>query len=263
MKLYNFNKFILEQYNNKVLKYYMFDWDDNLLYMPTKIKMLDNTTNEVIELSTEEFAERRNDPNLSYFDGSFLEFRDTGPRKDKAFEEDFQYALKNKRFAPSWNDFIECLVNASLFAIITARGHNPESIKNAVRYIIHNVLSEDQYEIMIDNIKSFIEFFDTELEDDQSLIDNYLDNCSFYPVSHESIYTKFGLQPTQVELLKKECILDFVNNVKSHNKGKGTIVKFGFSDDDKKNVEIINNFLKGEEGLDLSIYQTTKGKIKI
>jgi hypothetical protein len=37
------------------LKYYAFDWDDNLVHMPTKIILLDVDGNEV-PMSTEDFA---------------------------------------------------------------------------------------------------------------------------------------------------------------------------------------------------------------
>ena len=40
------------------LKYYAFDWDDNLMYMPTKIILQDENGNEV-GMSTEDFAEYR------------------------------------------------------------------------------------------------------------------------------------------------------------------------------------------------------------
>jgi hypothetical protein len=40
------------------MKYYAFDWDDNIVHMPTKIILLDDDGNEV-SMSTEDFAEYR------------------------------------------------------------------------------------------------------------------------------------------------------------------------------------------------------------
>jgi hypothetical protein len=37
------------------MKYYAFDWDDNLMYMPTKIYLKDDKGNSV-GMSTEDFA---------------------------------------------------------------------------------------------------------------------------------------------------------------------------------------------------------------
>ena len=37
------------------LKYYAFDWDDNIMHMPTKIMVLDDKGSEV-GMSTEDFA---------------------------------------------------------------------------------------------------------------------------------------------------------------------------------------------------------------
>ena len=44
---------------------YTFDWDDNILYMPTKIKLLytGNGKKEIKYVTTEEFAEIRENPN--------------------------------------------------------------------------------------------------------------------------------------------------------------------------------------------------------
>jgi hypothetical protein len=40
------------------MKYYAFDWDDNLMYMPTKIYLKDDNGRSV-GMSTEDFAEYR------------------------------------------------------------------------------------------------------------------------------------------------------------------------------------------------------------
>ena len=40
------------------LKYYAFDWDDNIMTMPTQIILVDNKGEEV-GMSTEDFAEHR------------------------------------------------------------------------------------------------------------------------------------------------------------------------------------------------------------
>ena len=62
----NYHKVIVEQIINEiiqdsqtpVMKYYAFDWDDNLMFMPTKIYLKDDKGKSV-GMSTEDFAEYR------------------------------------------------------------------------------------------------------------------------------------------------------------------------------------------------------------
>ena len=121
------------------MKYYAFDWDDNIVHMPTKIILLDDDGNEV-SMSTEDFAEYRSiigkedfeyDGNkiVGYAEDPFRNFRTKG---DKQFLIDTMTAKKG----PAFNDFKEAINNGSIFAIITARGHNPNTIKQ--RFIIHH-----------------------------------------------------------------------------------------------------------------------------
>ena len=52
--------YVNEEVSSRDLKYYIFDWDDNILHMPTKIRMehLDPETGEwrPVEVSTSTFA---------------------------------------------------------------------------------------------------------------------------------------------------------------------------------------------------------------
>ena len=49
---------IIDDAHTPVMKYYAFDWDDNLMFMPTKIYLKDNN-NKSVGMSTEDFAEYR------------------------------------------------------------------------------------------------------------------------------------------------------------------------------------------------------------
>ena len=53
-----FNQFISESKNSEYLLYYAFDWDDNILNMPTKIHMEHLVDGQWIstKVSTAEFA---------------------------------------------------------------------------------------------------------------------------------------------------------------------------------------------------------------
>jgi len=41
---------------------------------------------------------------------------------------------------PAWNDFVEAVNNGSIFSIITARGHTPSILKNAVYNLIRLII---------------------------------------------------------------------------------------------------------------------------
>jgi hypothetical protein len=265
----NFKNFLLEK--EKITRnYYIFDWDDNLLEMPTKIYLYDKKQDEIISVSTKEFVNYRNDENYDYVDYSFIEFRDDGSRGNQAFIEDMIEALNNKRFANSWDDFIKCLRNGSLFAIVTARGHDPIIFKKGIKYIIENILNKEDYEKMIKNLISFRSFYDTENNEknENELITEYLDKCGYYPINNKKIYEKFNLNPVKnQEKLKLACINDFMDKVKKLNIIEKTThfnydydikIKFGFSDDDYKNASIVSKY-----GKDISVYYTKNYKEKI
>ena len=45
------------------------------------------------------------------------------------------------KVGPAFNDFKEAINNGSIFSIITARGHNPNTLKQAVyNYIINDFI---------------------------------------------------------------------------------------------------------------------------
>ena len=151
--------------STKYLYYYAFDWDDNIIHMPTIIHMEHLIDGKWVaeDVSTDMYAVIRKDNtnwrpinNNSY--ESLLEFRDTGKRGDNAFIEDCIISIKNKDFGPSWKDFISCIKNGSIFAIITARGHMSITLRKAIEYIINNVMTDDDIDMMYNNLIKFYYF---------------------------------------------------------------------------------------------------------
>ena len=51
----NMENFDIEQDANPLMKYYAFDWDDNILYMPTKIILVGEDGNK-IGMSTKDYV---------------------------------------------------------------------------------------------------------------------------------------------------------------------------------------------------------------
>ena len=253
------------------LRSYVFDWDDNILRMPTKVNMEKNEDGSwvPVKVSTEEFAHFRTDPNYRTTSNSFADFTN-----NNAFLVDAEKAIHNGSFAPSYKKFIEALTHANHFAINTARGHSPETLKKGVKLFVKMVLSDDEKRMMFTNIqKELPKNLTTGLNASQ-LLDLYLDERGeFYPVSSEEFGEKFGLEvkggASNPEHAKKVAIENFVkkllDNVKQHIiKGKYKKISLGFSDDDKKNVRAAEDFLRNELSkmypeVHFVIYDTSEG----
>jgi len=252
MVIKKFNQYIKEDTSvDKQLLYYAFDWDDNILSMPTVIHMDHLIDGEWVpeDVSTADFAKVRGDSeNWRVINGdpaaAFSEFRDGGPRGDTAFLEDTKNAISAQRFSAAWEDFIECLLNGSIFAIITARGHEAPAMKKGVEWIIDNVLSEGQLYEMYNNLLKFAYLFrhnkeyDRILEGQPSanpLVQLYLEKCEFVGVSAPSR----GGSPSDPEQAKEDALLLFMDRVDKFAASIGYKAKVGFSDDDLGNVSHI------------------------
>lgn len=255
------------------LKYYAFDWDDNLVHMPTKIILKDTKGNEV-SMSTEDYATYRSKIGKENFDykGSIVSdyaenpFRFFGVDGDKDFLED---AMKAK-LGPAWTDFKEAVNNGSIFAIITARGHNPETIKQAVFNYIDNDFGGISKKEVVKNLKKYRDFTGEENMSDEDLIWSYLEMNKYNPVS-------FGVEeeaanPEEAKVIAMANFVKYVKAMaavlqKSAFLKKDVANKFvpkkptiGFSDDDEKNVLSIQNYFNSIKE-PINVY-STKGGIK-
>lgn len=281
------NKQTLKTDDGLELHYWAFDWDDNILHMPTNI-LMDKKEEDwsPVEVSTSEFAVVRNDKENYRLRNNnpteaFSQFKDTGPRGKEAFIEDVKSALYSKEFGPSWDKFITCLTDGAVFAIITARGHEPETIKLAVEYIIDSVLSEDEQYLMYNNCLKHSYFFDKDTEFERiskgalsktNLIKTYLNHCDFYGVSSQTFANEFGeASASNPEVAKEMALEKFIEKCNEYGKRVGAkSVSIGFSDDDPKNVEHVRVMFKEksalihafEHELKLSLYKTTDRNIK-
>jgi hypothetical protein len=266
-------KIKLQQYlkEEKNLRMYVFDWDDNILRMPTEVKMEKNENGKWVPLrvSTEDFAHFRTDPNYRTTPDSFSDFTN-----NEAFLIDAKKAINNKSFAPSYKKFIESLIYANPFAINTARGHSPNTLKDGVKLFIQMVLSDDEKMMMINNIKKELPQSLVKGLNNKQLIDLYLDEMGeFYPVSSEEFGDRFGLNvkggASNPEHSKKVAIAHFVEKVfrnveKLIQSGEYTKVSFGFSDDDIRNVKATVELLEDELSkmypeIHFVIYDTSEG----
>jgi hypothetical protein len=236
------------------LRTYIFDWDDNILYMPTTIKMDKKEGGKwvPVDVPTDEYAHIRTSPEYRLRDNSpgiaFSDFRESKP-----FIEDIKKAIHNDNFAPSADKFKEALINANPFGINTARGHKPEILRDGVRLFIDMVFTDEEKSKMVGNVKKILNQT-KELTPDQS-IDFYLDEMGeYYPVSSEEFGERFGLDTTggaaNPEHAKKVAIEHFVrkvfDNVKTLVNSDYKKLSVGFSDDDVRNVKAVEQFIEEE-----------------
>ena len=240
---------------NPDLKYYAFDWDDNIVIMPTQI-MLQSEQGGEVGMSTEDFAEYRQKIGKEPFDynGEMIvgyaedPYRNFGVQGDKKFIVDSLLAQPG----PSWDDFVECINGGSIFAIITARGHTPTVLRDSIYNFIvtnHNGISA---ETLIKNLKEYRDLSGEVMRDDQLLIKEYLDMCKYHPVTYGE-----G-SASNPEEGKIKALREFINYVKYQSQKLGKRVSFtndvtnnfvpqiGFSDDDPGNIESIKSFLEKE-----------------
>jgi hypothetical protein len=246
---------------SKTLLYYAFDWDDNILNMTTVIHMEHLIDGEWIpeDVSTSKFAEVRGDKeNWRILGGdtelAFSEFRDNGPRGDVAFLDDVKESIESGKFAPAWPKFIKCLTNGAIFAIITARGHEPEGIRKGIEYIIDEILDDTQKEDMYRHLLKFANLFKVPDVDsiprilrgvasENILVKEYLDLCHLVGVSAPSR----GGSPANPEASKEEALIDFIRDANMYASRIGYTAKVGFSDDDPGNVRHVIHALSKDD----------------
>ena len=254
------------------VKYYAFDWDDNIMTMPTKIIVLDNKGKEV-GMSTEDFANYRTKIGkepfkylgkeiVGFAEDPFRNFREAGNR-------DFIIDSMNGKIGPAWDDFVEAINNGSIFSIITARGHNPEILKQAIYNMILANFNGIDKELLSKNLRKYRDFMDEDEKSNSELIKDYMELNKYYPVT-------FGQgSAANPEELKVDAMKDFANYIRemSTNLHKKAMVKnkvsnkflptIGFSDDDIRNVEVMKkSFEDKPESEMLRMYSTAGGKKK-
>lgn len=134
--------------------YYFFDWDDNIMYLDTKILVRNKQTGETREVSTTQYPDVH--PNLGKagewqdyeeFDGTYGNFRDIpadeiAPDQRQHFVDDVDKASSGQTArgdgwqAPAWPYFKYACENQRPVSIVTARGHSPETLAAGVQLLV-------------------------------------------------------------------------------------------------------------------------------
>ncbi len=281
--LKKFNNFNINESKQMELHYYSFDWDDNILHMPTVIHMDKQEGDNWVptDVSTSEFAQVRSAEGWRLLDNNpdkaFSDFRDYDQ-----FLDDVKLALSDNQQGPAWEAFMECLEEGAIFSIITARGHEPGAIRQGVEHVIDNVLTDEQKTTLYNNCLKHAYLFAHDGEFDRisrgqltktPLIKVYLDNCDYYGVSSDWFAKNFGnASASNPEKAKEIALETFINkcNDLGHQVGAKS-VSVGFSDDDKGNVEHVRTYFKEKSALfntlaqhdvKFNLYDTTDRNIK-
>ncbi|MDD4102078.1 MAG: hypothetical protein PHU80_05530 [Kiritimatiellae bacterium] len=266
-------------------KYYIFDWDDNILHMPTRIhleKRMPDGTWVPHSVSTAAFAVVRND--IEHFrapagvwDKAFSDFQDYDNENESRFLRDAREALEKvlsgaTKPGPSFHTLRQTLVEGRLFAIVTARGHEPESLKKAVRLFIALVLTPDEKEEMLANLRGYRACFDglTKFGSDEEELEYYLGLNRYHAVTNPS-FKKWMADAAgagaAAEKAKQFAVRDFVEHVSKIMSRTGdhefrNPISVGFSDDDPGNVIAVEQYIQTElarkfPGIKFCVYDTS------
>jgi hypothetical protein len=171
---------------------------------------------------------------------------------------------------PSWDDFVEAVNGGSIFSIITARGHTPSVLRDAVYNMImtnHNGISKEE---LLSNLKKFREIAGEDDMTDEDLIEKYLDMLKFHPVTYGE---GSAANPEEGKIKALREFISYVKDMASRldqraffkNDVKNNFVpQIGFSDDDPGNIESIKSFLDKEfkEDKPVKSYLTKGGEKK-
>lgn len=275
---------LIKQYEKYIdnienLEYFIFDVDDNLLILDTPLHFqhFEKGVWKNKNITSSDFAEIRKKYPNNYMDNTewkadqkytFIEFGDTGPRGSNAFLEDSIYAIKNKKFGPSWEVLIRALIEGRLFAIITSRGHEPTSIRSVIEYIIKNILTPNEQERMKKNIEKFNIFFNVKVKVDD-IISQYLNSCYFMGITSNTFVNDFNYFPQgeNLNIGKQDAIHKFTMWVRKFANRTKLPLSVSFSDDDINYSNAAKElFMHMEKSLDFPemfyVFDTSNKNIK-
>jgi hypothetical protein len=217
--------------------FYFFDFDDNIAHLATPLVIFDKKTNEERLLTSQEWALYHSQigkpgPYENYFldyddrVGSFRYFRDQTQEdliklglSRQFFIDDVLKVLLLPDFqwkGPSWDCFYHATFNQRPISVITARGHGEETLKAGIKILV-----------------------------DQKILPMEPNYLSLFPVSRLDVRRQLGdhdLLFSAAEL-KQRAIRASVERA-FEVFGYNPHHRFGMSDDDPKNIQLIYEEMK-------------------
>lgn len=216
--------------------FYLFDFDDNIMFLKTPILLRNKRTEEIKTVSTDEFATIRRilgAPGewLDYeqFEQTYMHFGDRDPATLKPGER--QYLLDDVAAtiaaadqdwqAPSWPLLLYACDKQRPVAIVTARGHSRETIKAGIKLLVDaGLLSQEP---------NYLEIYAVNNPQMKSELAEGL------PPAVRALFDQ-GLDVTSD--LKRVAINRIVDKAAAEF-GPELPHRFGMSDDDPTNVDLI------------------------
>lgn len=212
--------------------FYFFDFDDNVAFLSTPLILFHKETGLEIQVSSSVWAHEHGNIGVrgQYADyeirwdektGTFRCFRDHHTDelqklgfKNQIFLQDVAEALGFPDFhwkGPSWTCFYHATFNHRPTSVITARGHEPETIKEGVKLFVDSGHLPQE--------------------------PNYL---SIFPVSNPDIRMKLGdLQLNKSTAELKQYAIRASVEAAIQTYGYSPHHRFGMSDDDPRNIQMI------------------------
>lgn len=212
--------------------FYFFDFDDNVAFLATPLILFHKDNGSEVKISSGEFAQEHSqigksgiykDYEIRFDDqtGTFRCFRDHHPEelerlglKKQIFVHDVAEALGLPDFqwkGPSWSCFYHATFNQRPVSVITARGHDPQTIVNGVSMFV-----------------------------DGGHLPQAPNFLSIFPVSHKQTRIDLGdhgfIQST-AELKQAAIRASVEMAIKTY--GANPHHRFGMSDDDPRNIQLI------------------------
>ncbi|MEK6773669.1 MAG: hypothetical protein AABY64_06995 [Bdellovibrionota bacterium] len=217
--------------------FYFFDFDDNIAFLTTPLVLFHKKTDQELHISSGEWAKAHSLIGLSgiyqdyeiRFDdriGTFRYFRDQELSElerlgyeHQIFVKDVKDILKFPDFdwkGPSWECFYHATFNQRPISVITARGHSAETLKEGIRIFVENKVLP--------------------------LEPNYL---SLFAVSNNQTRLELGDDQfiMNTAQLKQKAIRASVERAVEIY-GYNDHHRFGMSDDDPKNLQLIYDEMK-------------------
>jgi hypothetical protein len=259
--------------------YYALDWDDNIMRMPTKIFLLDDKGRQV-GMSTDDFAIYRDKVGkipfdyeghkiVGFSDNALVDF---GTKGDEKFLRDIEEAPLVR---VGWERLRNSINNGVIFAIITARGHSPNTLKKAISKLINMERSGINKSMLLKSLREFRKIMGLKEMSDSELIRDYLNRCVFVPVSYG---TSDAISPEKKKNYANHKFHDYITNLSLRLQKKMNYVNLvknsgplesgllfikpevHFLDDDEKNALASKKYAK-EKGIDtLRTFLTKSGE---
>jgi hypothetical protein len=219
------------------ISFYFFDFDDNSMYLETPIFLRNTKTGHERDVSTTEFASIRGQlgnsgrwANFEIFNRTYSHFRDLS-QEEKAkgtkeyFVQDIEKALEEPEEewqAPAWSMLKYACEQQRPLAFVTARGHSRETIKAGVSVLVekgHLPREPNYLEIYAVSNPDMVEELLSSVDDveERERVRNMNDRTS---------------------ALKRIAIRNIVDLALSEY-GLDHDHRFGMSDDDPENVDLI------------------------